>query len=44
MKAQPTAEGDHGGIFEGDIVDGVQVIPQAKIAELWDQHDSIWQW
>ncbi|MFQ5933497.1 MAG: hypothetical protein ACE5KI_02490 [Dehalococcoidia bacterium] len=31
-------------ISEGDMVGGVQVIPQAKVAELWDQHDSIWHW
>ncbi len=31
-------------ISEGDMVGGVQVIPQTKVAELWDQHDSIWHW
>ena len=31
-------------ITEADLIDDVKVIPQAKIAELWDQHDSIWHW
>ena len=31
-------------IARGDMVSGVQVIPQSKIAELWDQHDDIWHW
>ncbi len=38
--------GDQGGraIARGDVVSVVQVIPQSKIAELWDQHDDIWHW
>ena len=27
-----------------DVLKGVQVVPQAKVAELWDQHDDIWHW
>ena len=32
------------GIGKGDVVNGVQMIAQSKIAGLWDQHDSVWHW
>lgn len=32
------------GIAKKDLVQGVQVIPQSQVMQLWDRHDSIWHW
>ena len=29
---------------KGNLIGGVQLVSRAKLAELWDEHDSIWHW
>ena len=32
------------GIDKARIIAGVQTVAQAKVAELWDEHDAVWHW
>lgn len=32
------------GISQSEIVDGVKLIKQSELADLFEEHDSIWHW
>ncbi|MEE9285880.1 MAG: hypothetical protein V3V35_09165 [Dehalococcoidia bacterium] len=32
------------GIGAGNLIQGVQVVPQKDVVGLWDKYDSVWHW
>ena len=32
------------GISQSEIVDGVKLVKQSELADLFEEHDSIWHW